>query len=550
MGDAAMSVAASNTSQSVVRIVKEGWVQKRGEHIKNWRPRYFVLRDDGTLVGFKAKPDRQMAAAAEPQNSFTVRGCQIMSMDKPKPYTFVIRGLQWTTVIERTFHVYTEQDREDWVAAIRYVADRIENVEHEQQQQQQIQTQMQQSSSSEDVDMEPTGSTRSNSCGSLGVFQADFDVGSIDELSAKFSVQGTSNSKTSGKKKVTLENFEFLKVLGKGTFGKVILCREKATGHLYAIKILRKEVIIRKDEVAHTLTENRVLRTTNHPFLISLKYSFQTADRLCFVMEYVNGGELFFHLSRTRIFGEERTRFYGAEIISALGYLHSQGIIYRDLKLENLLLDKEGHIKIADFGLCKEDITYGRTTKTFCGTPEYLAPEVLEDNDYGRAVDWWGVGVVMYEMMCGRLPFYNTDHEKLFTLILMEDVKFPRNISNEAKDMLSGLLIKDPNRRLGGGPNDAKDIMDHAFFSSIDWSDLVQKKIPPPFKPQVDSDTDTRYFDKMFTGESVELTPPDQNCRSSGSGLNSIAEEQEHFPQFSYQESHSVAASSIVSINH
>lgn len=186
----------------------------------------------------------------------------------------------------------------------------------------------------------------------------------------------------------TLENFEFLKVLGKGTFGKVILCREKATGHLYAIKILRKEVIIRKDEVAHTLTENRVLRTTNHPFLIvrilrcisvlfhkfgiiftymkyffiaqSLKYSFQTADRLCFVMEYVNGGELFFHLRRSRVFGEDRTRFYGAEIISALGYLHSQGIIYRDLKLENLLLDKDGHIKIADFGLCKEDITYGK----------------------------------------------------------------------------------------------------------------------------------------------------------------------------------------------
>ncbi|XP_011499207.1 PREDICTED: RAC serine/threonine-protein kinase [Ceratosolen solmsi marchali] len=542
MGDAAMSVAASGASQ---RVVKEGWLQKRGEHIKNWRSRYFVLRDDGTLVGFKAKPDQQMAAAAQPLNNFTVRGCQIMSVDRPKPFTFVIRGLQWTTVIERTFHVETEQDREDWVTAIRYVADRLAN---EEQSQQQPHSQMQQSSSSEDVDMESTGGGRSDSCGSLGVVSNDGCI--FDELLAKFSVQGTSNSKTSGKKKVTLENFEFLKVLGKGTFGKVILCREKATGHLYAIKILRKEVIIRKDEVAHTLTENRVLRTTSHPFLISLKYSFQTADRLCFVMEYVNGGELFFHLSRSRVFSEDRTRFYGAEIISALGYLHSQGIIYRDLKLENLLLDKDGHIKIADFGLCKEDITYGRTTKTFCGTPEYLAPEVLEDNDYGRAVDWWGVGVVMYEMMCGRLPFYNKDHEKLFTLILLEAVRFPKNISNEAKDMLGGLLIKDPSRRLGGGPNDAKDIMDHAFFSSIDWSDLVQKKISPPFKPQVTSDTDTRYFDSEFTGESVELTPPDQGCLGSGGGLNSIAEEQEHFPQFSYQESHSAATSSIVSINH
>ena len=540
MGDAAMNVAASGGGSQ--RVVKEGWLQKRGEHIKNWRSRYFVLRDDGTLVGFKTKPDQQMAAAAQPLNNFTVRGCQIMSVDKPKPYTFVIRGLQWAAVIERTFHVETEQEREDWVDAIRYVAARLAAEK---------QSQMQHSSSSEDVDMDTSGGGRSDSSGSIGVVSSsDVDSGSIDELSAKFSVQGTSSSKSTGKKKVTLENFEFLKVLGKGTFGKVILCREKATGHLYAIKILRKEVIIRKDEVAHTLTENRVLRTTNHPFLISLKYSFQTADRLCFVMEYVNGGELFFHLRHFRVFGEDRTRFYGAEIISALGYLHSHGIIYRDLKLENLLLDKDGHIKIADFGLCKEDITYGRTTKTFCGTPEYLAPEVLEDNDYGRAVDWWGVGVVMYEMICGRLPFYNKDHEKLFTLIVMEEVRFPRKIGNEAKDMLGGLLVKDPSKRLGGGPEDAKEIMDHAFFSSIDWSDLVQKKIPPPFKPQVTSDTDTRYFDSEFTGESVELTPPDHNFLGSGAGLNSIAEEQEHFPQFSYQESHSAANSSIVSINH
>lgn len=158
-------------------------------------------------------------------------------------------------------------------------------------------------------------------------------------------------------------------------------------------------------------------------------------------------------------------------------YLHSQGIIYRDLKLENLLLDKDGHIKIADFGLCKEDITYGRTTKTFCGTPEYLAPEVLEDNDYGRAVDWWGTGVVMYEMICGRLPFYNRDHDVLFALILMEEVRFPRNISQEARSLLTGFLVKIPSQRLGGGPDDVKEIQAHPFFASINWTDLEQKKV-------------------------------------------------------------------------
>nr|XP_014284942.1 RAC serine/threonine-protein kinase isoform X2 [Halyomorpha halys] len=436
----------NNAAPTTANIVKEGWLFKRGEHIKNWRPRYFVLFDDGSLMGYKNKPE---LGTADPLNNFTVKGCQIMSVDRPKPYTFIIRGLQWTTVIERTFHVETEREREEWVAAIQRVSDRL--------------------SESDDVEMRIENP---------GANEGEGFVSTVEELSVKFSEQGTSNSKSSGKKKVTLKNFEFLKVLGKGTFGKVILCREKATGRLYAIKILKKEVIIQKDEVTHTLTENRVLRTTSHPFLISLKYSFQTADRLCFVMEYVNGGELFFHLSRERVFSEDRTRFYGAEIISALGYLHEEGIIYRDLKLENLLLDKDGHIKIADFGLCKEDITYGRTTKTFCGTPEYLAPEVLEDNNYGRAVDWWGVGVVMYEMMCGRLPFYNKDHDVLFTLILMEEVKFPRSISSEARDLLGGLLVKDPNRRLGGGPDDAKDIKAHVFFSSINWTDLYQKKDP------------------------------------------------------------------------
>ena len=266
-------------------------------------------------------------------------------------------------------------------------------------------------------------------------------------------------------------------MLGKGTFGKVILCREKATNQLYAIKVIKKEAIIAKDEVAHTLTENRVLRNTSHPFLISLKYSFQTFERLCFVMEYVNGGELFFHLSRERVFSEERAKFYAAEILLALKYLHQQGIIYRDLKLENLLLDKDGHMKIADFGLCKEQINYGNTTRTFCGTPEYLAPEVLEDAHYGRAVDWWGLGVVMYEMMVGRLPFYSRNHDELFELILLEDVRFPRTLSDEAKSLLNGLLIKKPEQRLGGGPNDADDIMTHPFFMSVNWQLLLERKV-------------------------------------------------------------------------
>uniref|UniRef100_A0A8C1EB95 non-specific serine/threonine protein kinase n=1 Tax=Cyprinus carpio carpio TaxID=630221 RepID=A0A8C1EB95_CYPCA len=415
-----------------------------GEYIKNWRPRYFLLKTDGSFIGYKEKP--QDADLPYPLNNFSVAKCQLMKTERPKPNTFIIRCLQWTTVIERTFHVDTLEERDEWAEAIQMVADKLQRQEEER------------------IQCSPT-----SQIDNMGEEEMDTSI--------------------SHHKRKTMNDFDYLKLLGKGTFGKVILVREKASGKYYAMKILKKEVIIAKDEVAHTLTESRVLKNTRHPFLTSLKYSFQTKDRLCFVMEYVNGGELFFHLSRERVFSEDRTRFYGAEIVSALDYLHSAKIVYRDLK-------------------------------------------VLEDNDYGRAVDWWGLGVVMYEMMCGRLPFYNQDHEKLFELILMEDIKFPRTLSVDAKSLLSGLLIKDPNKRLGGGPDDAKEIMRHSFFAGIDWQDVYDKKLIPPFKPQVSSETDTRYFDEEFTAQTITITPPEKY------GMDCMDNERRpHFPQFSYSAS-------------
>uniref|UniRef100_A0AAZ3RZK8 non-specific serine/threonine protein kinase n=1 Tax=Oncorhynchus tshawytscha TaxID=74940 RepID=A0AAZ3RZK8_ONCTS len=414
---------------------------ERGEYIKTWRPRYFLLKSDGTFIGYKERP-QDIDQLETPLNNFSVAQCQLMKTERPKPNTFIIRCLQWTTVIERTFHVDSPEEREQWTKAIQEVADGLQKQEEERM-----------DSSPDPMDMEMY--------------------------------------LTKPKLKVTMPDFEYLKLLGKGTFGKVILVKEKATGKYYAMKILKKEVIVAKDEVAHTLTENRVLQNSKHPFLTGLKYSFQTPDRLCFVMEYANGGELFFHLSRDRVFSEERARFYGAEIVSALDYLHSEkNVVYRDLK-------------------------------------------VLEDNDYGRAVDWWGLGVVMYEMMCGRLPFYNQDHEKLFELILMEEIRFPRTLGPEGKSLLSGLLKKDPKQRLGGGPDDAKEIMQHKFFAGIEWQDVYEKKLVPPFKPQVTSETDTRYFDVEFTGQTITITPPGQN--DSMESFDS--DRRPHFPQFSYSAS-------------
>uniref|UniRef100_A0A8C2P7P3 non-specific serine/threonine protein kinase n=1 Tax=Capra hircus TaxID=9925 RepID=A0A8C2P7P3_CAPHI len=475
-----------------VSVIKEGWLHKRGEYIKTWRPRYFLLKSDGSFIGYKERPEAP-DQTLPPLNNFSVAECQLMKTERPRPNTFVIRCLQWTTVIERTFHVDSPDEREEWMRAIQMVANSLKQ-------------------------RGPGADPMDYKCGSPS------DCSAAEEMEVAVS---------KARAKVTMNDFDYLKLLGKGTFGKVILVREKATGRYYAMKILRKEVIIAKDEVAHTVTESRVLQNTRHPFLTALKYAFQTHDRLCFVMEYANGGELFFHLSRERVFTEERARFYGAEIVSALEYLHSRDVVYRDIKLENLMLDKDGHIKITDFGLCKEGISDGATMKTFCGTPEYLAPEVLEDNDYGRAVDWWGLGVVMYEMMCGRLPFYNQDHERLFELILMEEIRFPRTLSPEAKSLLAGLLKKDPKQRLGGGPSDAKEVMEHRFFLSINWQDVVQKKLLPPFKPQVTSEVDTRYFDDEFTAQSITVTPPDRY-----DSLGSLELDQRtHFPQFSYSAS-------------
>ncbi|CAI8020391.1 RAC-beta serine/threonine-protein kinase A [Geodia barretti] len=206
------------------------------------------------------------------------------------------------------------------------------------------------------------------------------------------------------------------------------MCKEKATGEILAMKILQKYVIVDKDNVSYTVTERRVLQLNCHPFLARLKYSFQTPDHLCLVMEYVKGGNLLFHLSSMGVFSEDRTRFYGAEITLGIQYLHNQGIIYRGISLEHLMLDQSGHIKITGFGLCKEGIFSRDRTRTFCGAPLYTAPEVVKGSDYGWAVDWWGVGVVMYAMMCRGLPFcsiYSEDLEALFELIVKEEVKYP-----------------------------------------------------------------------------------------------------------------------------
>ncbi|XP_074791295.1 serine/threonine-protein kinase N1 isoform X1 [Natator depressus] len=328
---------------------------------------------------------------------------------------------------------------------------------------------------------------------------------------------------------LTLDDFRFLAVLGRGHFGKVLLSEYSRTGELYAIKALKKGDIVARDEVESLMCEKRIFETVNssrHPFLVNLFACFQTPEHVCFVMEYTAGGDLMMHI-HTDVFTEPRATFYAACVVLGLQFLHERKIVYRDLKLDNLLLDKEGFVKIADFGLCKEGMGYGDRTSTFCGTPEFLAPEVLTDTSYTRAVDWWGLGVLVYEMLVGESPFPGDDEEEVFDSIVNDEVRYPRFLSTEAIGVMRRLLRRNPDRRLGSSERDAEDVKKQPFFRFIDWEALLARRLPPPFVPIIKGREDISNFDEEFTAEAPALTPPREPRPLT-------AAEQEAFRHFDY----------------
>lgn len=327
-------------------------------------------------------------------------------------------------------------------------------------------------------------------------------------------------------------DFDFLKVIGKGSFGKVLLAKHRKEEKFFAVKVLQKKAIMKRNEQKHIMAERNVLlKNFKHPFLVGLHYSFQTLDKLYFVLDYVNGGELFFHLQKERTFVESRAKFYAAEIASAVGYMHSLNIIYRDLKPENILLDSEGHIVLTDFGLCKEGIEGNQTTSTFCGTPEYLAPEVLKKRPYTRSVDWWCLGAVLYEMLYGLPPFYSRDTHEMYENILYKPLKLRPSVSAAARMILEQFLQKNPDFRLGSGERDFLDIKEQSFFSSIHWDDLEARRLPPPYNPNVAGPEDLRHIDSEFVQEPI----PDSLRESDANVVNaSVQEVDDAFFGFSY----------------
>ncbi|CAH1271532.1 PKN2 [Branchiostoma lanceolatum] len=328
---------------------------------------------------------------------------------------------------------------------------------------------------------------------------------------------------------MTMDNFRPVAVLGRGHFGKVLLAEYKNTGELFAIKALKKGDILARDEVESLMCEKRIFEAANsmrHPFLVNLFACYQTKGHVCFVMEYASGGDLMMHI-HSDVFSEPRTVFYAACVVLGLQFLHEHNIVYRDLKLDNLLLDSEGFLKIADFGLCKEGMAYGDRTSTFCGTPEFLAPEVLTETSYTRAVDWWGLGVLIFEMLVGESPFPGDDEEEVFDSIVNDDVRYPRFLSTEAIAVMRRLLRRNPERRLGSTERDAEDVKKQPFFRNVNWDDLLMRRVKPPFVPTIKHSEDVSNFDEEFTTEEPILTPPREPRHISG-------DEQEMFKEFEY----------------
>uniref|UniRef100_A0A7N8YN41 Protein kinase C n=1 Tax=Mastacembelus armatus TaxID=205130 RepID=A0A7N8YN41_9TELE len=312
--------------------------------------------------------------------------------------------------------------------------------------------------------------------------------------------------------RLTMNQLTFHKVLGKGSFGKVLLAELKGKGQFFAVKVLKKDVVLMDDDVECTMVEKRVLALAwENPFLTHLYSTFQTKEHLFFVMEYLNGGDLMFHIQDKGRFDLSRAVFYAAEIVVGLQFLHSKGIIYRDLKLDNVMLDKDGHIKIADFGMCKEKVFGDTRATTFCGTPDYIAPEILLGQKYTFSVDWWSFGVLVYEMLIGQSPFQGDDEDELFESIRSDTPHYPRWITKEAKNLLELLFERDPSRRLGV----VGDIRTHPFFKTINWPALERKEVDPPFKPKVKSPSDCSNFDREFLNEKPRLSHADKNLIDS-----------------------------------
>ncbi|XP_027351515.1 serine/threonine-protein kinase AtPK2/AtPK19-like [Abrus precatorius] len=335
--------------------------------------------------------------------------------------------------------------------------------------------------------------------------------------------------------RVSIEDFDILKVVGQGAFAKVYQVRKKGTSEIYAMKVMRKDKIMEKNHAEYMKAERDIMTKIEHPFVVKLRYSFQTKYRLYLVLDFVNGGHLFFQLYHQGLFREDLARVYTAEIVSAVSHLHSNGIMHRDLKPENILLDADGHVMLTDFGLAKqfEDST---RSNSMCGTLEYMAPEIILGKGHDKAADWWSVGVLLFEMLTGKPPFCVGSRDRIQQKIVKDKIKLPAFLSSEAHSLLKGLLQKEATKRLGCGARGIEEIKGHKWFKPINWKRLEAREIQPSFRPEVAGKHCVANFEKRWTDMPVVDSPA-----ASPNGGNPFKDFSYVRPAASFLQSHSPA---------
>ena len=294
--------------------------------------------------------------------------------------------------------------------------------------------------------------------------------------------------------KISQKDFEKIKIIGKGSFGNVYLVRHIKTNKFYAMKILSKALIKQREEEYHTISERILMAKLNFPLIVKLHYCFQDKKNLFFIMDLIQGGDLLYHLRRYHNFDDEKTSFYISEIILILEFLHNNSIMYRDIKPENILIDKTGHIKLVDFGLSKI-FEKNKKMYTMCGTAFYMAPELINKQGYNCDADWWSLGCLMYELLSGNPPFQMDKKNDVNTLHFELPVKMDNCFSEEAKDLINKLLVIDPSKRLGSGKDGIQNLKHHPYFKNINWEELRELKVTPPFIPEINDDTDVKYIE-------------------------------------------------------
>ena len=326
--------------------------------------------------------------------------------------------------------------------------------------------------------------------------------------------------------KFTEKDFTKIKLIGKGSYGNVYLVRYNKNNQIYAMKVYIKSDIREKNQESNTKSERNLMTQINFPFIVSVKFAFQTESKLFLVQEFIQGGDLFFHIHSGPRFPNEKAKFYIVEIILAIEFLHNNNMIYRDLKPENILIGNDGHIKLTDFGLSKSVESINNKSYTICGTLQYLAPEIMGGEGYDASVDWWSLGIILYEMLTSKLPFkfkFNGDNN---LAIYKKKIIYPSWMDENAKDLISKLLIIDPSKRIGNGVNKSDDIRNHPYFSDIDWNKAMKKELEPPFVPKLEDETDIKYFEKSLKESPVF---------SDNSGLVISNEENENDEEDNYE---------------